>query len=89
MSEQVPTLTERQHRTYWWKETLIMGGLYLIYSWSRNLFGSAHISLETGDLPLRAFHNAERVIQLERAIGLFHEESVQDWFLKFRGFIRF
>lgn len=89
MSEQVPMLAERQHRTYWWKEMLIMGGFYLIYSWSRNLFGSAHISLETGDRPVRAFHNAERIIQFERAIGLFHEESVQDWFLKFRGFIRF
>ena len=80
---------QREHRTYWWKEALIMGVFYLFYSWSRNLFGSAHISLETGDTPLRAFHNAERIIQLERAIGLFHEESVQDWFLPFRWFIRF
>lgn len=80
---------QREHRTFWWKEALIMSVFYLFYSWSRNLFGSAYISLETGDTPIRAFHNAERIIQLERAIGLFHEESVQDWFLPFRGFIRF
>jgi membrane-associated phospholipid phosphatase len=80
---------QRQHRTFWWKEALIMGVFYLFYAWSRNLFGSAYISLETGDTPLRAFRNAERIIQLERAIGLFHEESVQDWFLPFLGFIRF
>lgn len=80
---------EREHRTYWWKEALIMGAFYLLYSWSRNLFGSAHISLESGQQPLRAFHNAEKIINLERMIGLFHEESVQDWFLQFRGFIQF
>ena len=80
---------ERVHRTYWWKEALIMGAFYLLYSWSRNLFGSAHISLESGQQPLRAFHNAEKIINLERMIGLFHEESVQDWFLQFRGFIQF
>lgn len=66
-----------------------MGAFYLLYSWSRNLFGSAHISLESGQQPLRAFHNAEKIINLERMIGLFHEESVQDWFLQFRGFIQF
>jgi len=80
---------QREHRTYWWKEALIMGAFYLLYSWSRNLFGSAHISLESGEKPLRAFHNAERIIHFERTIGLFHEESVQDWFLRFRGFIKF
>ncbi len=64
-----------------------MLAFYGVYSWSRNQFGSANI--DPGDQPIRAFHNAERLIRLERAVGLYHEESVQDWFLRFRGFIRF
>jgi hypothetical protein len=81
------TVPPRVHRTYWWKEALIMLAFYGLYSWSRNQFGSANIGI--GDKPWQAFHNAERVIRFERAIGLYHEESVQDWFLRFRGFIRF
>ena len=83
------TIPARVHRTHWWKEALIIAGFYVVYSWSRNLFGSAHITLGSDDLPLKAFHNAERLIRIERAIGLYHEESVQDWFLPFRWFIRF
>jgi len=81
------TVPPRVHRTYWWKEALIMLAFYGLYSWSRNQFGSANIGI--GDKPWQAFHNAERIIRFERAIGLYHEESVQDWFLRFRGFIRF
>lgn len=64
-----------------------MGVFYAIYSWSRNLFGSARLAAD--GVPEQAFHNAERLIRIERAIGLFHEESVQDFFLPYRGFIRF
>ena len=81
------TVPPRVHRTYWWKEALIMLAFYGLYSWSRNQFGSANIGI--GDKPWQAFHNAERIIRLERVIGLYQEESVQDWFLRFRGFIRF
>ena len=58
-----------------------MLAFYGLYSWSRNQFGSANIGI--GDKPWQAFHNAERIIRFERAIGLYHEESVQDWFLQY------
>lgn len=77
----------RVHRTHWWKEALIMGVFYLVYSWSRNLFGSARLAAD--GVPEQAFHNAELLIRVERAIGLFHEESIQDWFLPYDGFIQF
>lgn len=64
-----------------------MGAFYALYSWSRNLFGSARLAAD--GVPEQAFHNAERMIRIERAIGLFHEESIQDLFLPYRGFIRF
>lgn len=64
-----------------------MGAFYLIYSWSRNLFGSTRIAAD--GIPEQAFNNAERLIRFERLIGLYHEESVQDWFLSHSWFIRF
>jgi membrane-associated phospholipid phosphatase len=83
-TEAVPA---RVHRTYWWKEALIMGAFYVVYSWTRNLFGSSYIAAD--GVPEQAFNNAERLIRLERFIGLYHEESVQDWFLGWDWFIRF
>lgn len=78
---------DQRPRLFWWKELAIAVVFYAVYSWARNQFGSNRVaSLET---PLHAFHNAERVIRLERILGLFHEETIQDLFLPFRGFIRF
>jgi hypothetical protein len=78
---------ERQHHLLWWKEALIVAGFYAVYSWTRNLFGSNKIAAD--GIPEQAFTNAERVIQFERWLGLFHEETVQDWFLAYRTFIQF
>ncbi len=64
-----------------------MGAFYLVYSWTRNQFGSTVIAAD--GVPEQAFNNAERLIRLERFLGLFHEESVQDWFLSYEWFIRF
>jgi PAP2 superfamily len=77
----------RTHHLYWWKEGLIVVAFYVVYSWIRNRFGS-NIIAEDG-VPEAAFHNAERVIQLERLVGLFHEESLQELFLSKRMFIQF
>lgn len=78
---------ERQHRLLWWKEAIIVAAFYGIYSWTRNLFGSNKIAAD--GVPEQAFTNAERIIQLERWLGLYHEETVQDWFLPYRTFIQF
>jgi len=77
----------RVHRHFWWKEVLIIGGFYIVYSWIRNRFGSNIIAAD--GVPENAFHNAERVIRLERVLGLYHEESIQDLFLDHRWFIQF
>ena len=74
------------HRTMWWKEALIVLGFYVAYSLVRNQFGSA---LVTGtQIPIEAFVNAMRIIRIERALGLYHEESVQDWFEGFPTFLQ-
>lgn len=77
---------ERPHRLFWWKELLIIVGFYVVYSYIRNQFGSNQLA--EGGIPVHAFHNAERIIGFERLIGLYHEETIQDWFLDYRLFIR-
>ncbi|MEM9515160.1 MAG: phosphatase PAP2 family protein, partial [Actinomycetota bacterium] len=78
---------ERPHRLFWWKEASIVLVFYLAYSWIRNQFGSNAIA--DNGIPAAAFTNAERVIRFESWIGLYHEQTVQEWFLPYRGFIQF
>lgn len=86
VADQAP-VPQRQHRVFWWKEALIVAIFYGVYSWTRNLFGSNKIA---GDgVPEQAFTNAERIIRWELWMGLYHEETVQAWFLPYRWFIQF
>jgi hypothetical protein len=80
-------VAQREHRLFWWKELAIMAMFYAIYSFTRNLFGSNRIAAD--GVPEQAFGNAEKVIRVEKLLGLFHEESAQDLFLPYRGFIQF
>ena len=64
-----------------------MTAFYLVYSSTRNLFGSNRIAAD--GIPDHAFNNAMRIIRWERAIGTYHEESIQDWFLPHRTFLQF
>ncbi|NBS27687.1 MAG: hypothetical protein EBS70_02210 [Actinobacteria bacterium] len=43
----------RHHRTLWWKEVLIIGTFYAIYTLIRNQFGSALV--RGVEIPLHAF----------------------------------
>lgn len=85
--QEATAVPERVHRVYWWKEALIVAAFYLVYSWTRNQFGSNAIAAD--GVPEQAFNNAEKVIRLERFVGLYHEETLQDWFLPWRAFIQF
>jgi hypothetical protein len=59
----------------WWKELLLAGAVYLVYSIVRNQFGSA-----SGD-PGPAFGHARDLIDLERAMHLYFEADLQQWYL--------
>ena len=63
----------------WLKEVAVIGAVYVVYGFVRNQFGSANLRI--GDEPKHAFHNARDVISWEKAIGLFHEQTIQRWFL--------
>ncbi len=69
-------------RLRWWRELLCVGVLFVVYSQVRNLFGSATVA------PSVAFDNALTVIDIERAVGLYHEEALQDRFLGAAWFIQ-
>ena len=86
VAEEAPA-PERQHRVFWWKEALIVAVFYGVYSFTRNLFGSNKIAAD--GVPDQAFTNAERVIRAETWLHLFHEQTVQSWFLPYRLFIQF
>ncbi len=67
----------------WMREIVVIAAVYLVYSFVRNQFGSAKVKV--GDDPVHAFHNAIHIINLEKAIGLFHEQSIQRWFVTTTG----
>jgi hypothetical protein len=69
-------------RLRWWREVLYVVAFYAVYSFIRNE------GVDT-DAVEQAFHHARGVIRVERLLGLYHEESVQDLFLGWRWFIRF
>jgi hypothetical protein len=66
------------HTLYWWVEILAIGAFYFVYSQIRN-------ANEGGTV--EAFDNARRVIRWERALGMYHEETLQDWALHFKPIV--
>ena len=81
----VPT-TAAGRRLRWWREVGYVIAFYVVYSWVRNQFGSAvEGSVDT------AFANAERVIDVQDAMGLWFEPALQQWYLDLpaMGLIRF
>ena len=73
-----------RHRLRWWREVVFVLTFYGIYSYIRNQFGSPKLSY-----PQHALAHARSVIDFERLLGLYHEETIQDWFLGWRAFIQF
>jgi hypothetical protein len=67
----------------WWKELLYVLAFYAIYTVVRDTQGSASVS------KTHAFHNAQRVIGLERRLFIFHEQAIQHAFLSWHWLLRF
>jgi len=81
--------TERHRpRLRWWREVVYIVLVYVAYSAVRNQFGSG--AGDTVD-PDPAFHHGEAIIQLQRNIGLYFEDRLQQWYLDLPldGLIRF
>jgi len=54
--------------------------LYPVYGWIRDLVGVSRAD---------AFHNAKQIIDWQQRLGIFHERTIQGWFLSSRWFIGF
>jgi PAP2 superfamily len=74
-----PTRPKLRLRT----EAVIIVALYAAYTFVRNSQGT------NLDARAQAFTNAKRIIRAERWIGMYQEESIQDWFLRSRPIIQF
>ncbi|MGH9157168.1 MAG: phosphatase PAP2 family protein [Acidimicrobiales bacterium] len=66
----------------WWRELAYIVAFYSVYTVIRNT-GAATNSVD------EAFRHARQVVHLERVLGTFHEETIQDWFLPWEWFISF
>ena len=68
----------------WWREVLIALAFYVVYSVVRRTFGAGAESRSI------AFRHARGVIKVEDFLGLWHEPTIQQWYLDlpFNGFIR-
>ncbi len=65
----------------WWREVLYVIAFYVVYSFVRNA-GTGADNVE------QAFANARQIIRMEQFVGLYHEESIQEFFLGQRWFIQ-
>jgi hypothetical protein len=70
-----PTADRARLGLRWWRELVYIAVFYLVYSAIRNQFGSASVS------PDHALDHARQIVDLERTLHLFFEETVQGWFV--------
>lgn len=70
-------------RLRWWREVAYILAFYIVYTVIRNTQGSATVSAA------HAFDNAREIIRIERFLGLYFEESMQDFFLPAEWFVSF
>jgi hypothetical protein len=75
-------VNEARGRLRWWREVAYVLAFYGVYTLIRNrgiATGSTKVALE----------HAKQMISVERFLGTFHEERIQDWFLGQEWFIQF
>lgn len=70
----------KEIRFGWVLEIVAVRALVSVYDWARDqLVGSESV----------AYRHALDVIDAQRALGIYHEETIQEWFLPYRWFIGF
>ncbi|HVL92706.1 MAG TPA: phosphatase PAP2 family protein [Acidimicrobiales bacterium] len=82
MARGAPPAHRRPPALRWWREVAYIAVFYAVYSFIRNE-GVATNSVGA------AFRHARQVINLERLLGTYHEETIQDWFLPTEWFVSF
>jgi PAP2 superfamily len=72
-----------RRRPAWWREVLFVVVFYAGYTVIRDIRGSRPVS------KIQAFTNADRLIDIERFLGIFVEQHIQHPFLSYRAFLSF
>jgi hypothetical protein len=62
-------------RLRWWKEVLAIVAFDLVYEWTSSKAAGAHAVAGT---------HARQIVHAERSLGIFHEHTIQQWFLPHR-----
>ncbi len=83
-------MTAAVPRLRWWRELLYTVGIYFVYSTVRNQFGS-NAGTEGESVNRIAYEHALEVIDVQDAVGLYFEHTLQRWYLDlpYEGFIGF
>src|SRR5262249_51952678 len=68
------------HVLYWGVELPCILGFYVVYSAIRTLHGGSAA-------PPHAFDHARQIMSLEHHLGIFHEQTIQQWALHWRPLI--
>ena len=71
----------------WWRELLAIAGFYAVYSFTRSIQGKDSTVKNFHELA-EARRRAGSVIELERALHIFHERTIQSWFLGWHLFLQ-
>jgi hypothetical protein len=71
----------KDYRLHWWVEVLFIAAFYTAYSLIRDIRGESPVSA------VQAYHNARRVIRVERFLHIFCEQSIQHFFLAWRWLV--
>ncbi|GIU85048.1 MAG: inositol phosphorylceramide synthase [Acidimicrobiales bacterium] len=70
------TSTDVGPRLLWWRELATIAAFYLVYTVVRNEFGSSDIPAGV------AYEHAKTVIRIERSLGIFFEQRLQNLFVE-------
>ena len=77
-----PTVHVKPRRFGWMREAALVLAFYYVYQTIRSFANS-------GNVTPRAFTNNLRIVRLEKALYIFHEHTIQQWFLSSRLVIKF
>jgi PAP2 superfamily len=68
----------------WLSEVLYLAAAYALYAWIRGRVGAATDRRDLG----RATRNGERIVRIERVLGLYRERQAQRWVLHWSWLVR-
>ena len=81
------------HVLYWWVEILAIVIFYFVYSAIRNVHGGVSVTGQidcttmASQLPAHVCDHAHQIMTAEHWLGIYHEETIQQWAMHFRPLI--